>query len=134
MSLSTVETRALCGVESRWCVSRRTFRMVWPRLRLLDCPKLPSERVERARALQTARQGCLNVHLKGEALTEMCALTVEQNEWLMSTIDSLALSNRAAHRILRLSRTLADCSGERLIGSGHLAQALRYRPIRKAVL
>lgn len=88
------------------------------------------ERVERARALQYARQGCLNVHLKGEALTEMCALTVEQNEWLMSTIDSLALSNRAAHRILRLSRTLADCSGERLIGSGHLAQSLRYRPIR----
>lgn len=90
------------------------------------------ERVERSKALQYSRQGCLNSDLKGELLTEMCALTEEQNEWLMNTIDALALSSRAAHRVMRLSRTLADCSGQQRIAQGHLAQALRYRPIHRA--
>lgn len=88
-------------------------------------------RVERSRELQFQRQGTLNGDLKGEALMQICALTTEQNDWLMSTIDALALSSRAAHRIMRLARTLADCSGESRISQGHLAQALRYRPIQR---
>ena len=89
-------------------------------------------RVERAREIQRSRQSCLNTELRGEALTEACDLTDEQNDWLIATIDSLALSSRAAHRVLRLARTLADCSGDQRIAQGHLAQALRYRPVRAA--
>lgn len=89
-------------------------------------------RVERAREIQRSRQSCLNTELRGEALTEACDLTDEQNDWLIATIDSLALSSRAAHRVLRLARTLADCSEEQRIAQGHLAQALRYRPVRVA--
>lgn len=89
-------------------------------------------RVERSRALQYARQGCLNGQLKGDALIQMCSLSSEQNEWLIHTIDALALSSRAAHRIMRLARTLADCSGELHISQGHLAQALRYRPVQRS--
>ncbi len=90
------------------------------------------ERVARSRELQYQRQGSLNAYLKGEALVQMCALSNEQNEWLMNTIDALALSSRAAHRIMRLARTLADCSGESRISHGHLAQALRYRPVQRS--
>lgn len=90
------------------------------------------ERVARSRELQYKRQGSLNAYLKGEALAHMCALSNEQNDWLMNTIDALALSSRAAHRIMRLARTLADCSGESKISQGHLAQALRYRPVQRS--
>ena len=89
-------------------------------------------RVERAREIQRSRQSCLNTELRGEALTEACDLTHEQSDWLAATIDSLALSSRAAHRALRLARTLADCSGDQRIAQGHLAQALRYRTVRAA--
>jgi len=87
------------------------------------------ERVIRSRDRQFSRQGCLNSALHGEMLTEMCNLTTEQNEWLIATIDSLALSSRAAHRIMRLARTLADGESEDQITQSHLAQALRYRPV-----
>lgn len=88
-------------------------------------------RVVRAQERQRTRQGCLNAHLKGDTLTEVCALDDVQRDWLVATMDALALSNRAGHRIMRLARTLADCAGEDRIAQGHLAQALRYRTLSR---
>ncbi|MGD8752443.1 MAG: hypothetical protein PVG14_13530, partial [Anaerolineales bacterium] len=38
------------------------------------------------------------------------------------------LSARAYHRVLKLSRTIADLAGEAQVAPTHLAEALQYRP------
>ena len=47
---------------------------------------------------------------------------------MRSAVRQMELSARAYHRVLKLSRTIADLSGEAEIQPHHLAEALQYRP------
>jgi magnesium chelatase family protein len=46
---------------------------------------------------------------------------------LKKAVDQFALSARAYHRILKISRTIADLAGEKEIKVEHLAEAIQYR-------
>ena len=47
---------------------------------------------------------------------------------VQAAMSQLNLSARAYHRILKLSRTIADLAGSEEIQSTHLAEVMQYRP------
>ena len=46
---------------------------------------------------------------------------------MKTAILRLKLSARAYHRILKISRTIADLDGEEPIGASHVSEAIQYR-------
>ena len=62
-----------------------------------------------------------------EQIRKFCALDATSRSVLESAMRQLRLSARGYHRVLKLSRTIADLSGEENISSTHLAEALQYR-------
>ena len=85
-------------------------------------------RVAEARERQLTRQGCANAFLDLPGLRRHCQLSSEDEKWLETACERLTLSLRAAHRLLKVARTLADLEQVEVIGRGHIAEALQYRP------
>ncbi|WP_163336697.1 YifB family Mg chelatase-like AAA ATPase [Desulfopila sp. IMCC35008] len=56
-----------------------------------------------------------------------CTLDSVSSSLLEKGMEKLGLSARGYHRVLRLSRTIADLDGSPDIGPGHIAEALQYR-------
>jgi magnesium chelatase family protein len=61
-------------------------------------------------------------------IQEMCVLTSEARQLAELTVRRMQLSARAYHRVLKLSRTIADLDGKSLIEVHHVAEAVQYRP------
>jgi magnesium chelatase family protein len=83
--------------------------------------------VARARQRQLQRQGVANAFLDLPGLRQHCGLTSVDQSWLESACERLGLSLRAAHRVLKVARTLADLEQVAAIARQHLAEALQYR-------
>jgi magnesium chelatase family protein len=84
--------------------------------------------VAQARQRQQKRQGCANAFLDMPGLRKHCPLSTEDETWLETACERLTLSLRAAHRLLKVARTLADLEQVDAIARHHLAEALQYRP------
>ncbi|AZE70047.1 YifB family Mg chelatase-like AAA ATPase [Pseudomonas synxantha] len=87
-----------------------------------------SAQVAQARERQQQRQGCANAFLDLPRLREHCLLAKADEYWLEAACERLTLSLRAAHRLLKVARTLADLEHVDSIARHHLAEALQYRP------
>jgi magnesium chelatase family protein len=68
-----------------------------------------------------------NAFLDLPGLRQHCGLTSVDQSWLESACERLGLSLRAAHRVLKVARTLADLEQVAAIARQHLAEALQYR-------
>jgi magnesium chelatase family protein len=60
-----------------------------------------------------------------------CQIDDAGKSLLRAAMHQLQMSARAYHRILKLSRTIADLAGSDAIETAHLAEAIQYRPRRQ---
>ncbi|HEX6645095.1 MAG TPA: YifB family Mg chelatase-like AAA ATPase [Gemmatimonadales bacterium] len=101
-------------------------------------PEEPSSairaRVEAARRVQQARfrerPGVhANAHMTPKDLRAVCRISPEVDALLRAAIQRLGLSARACHRILKLSRTIADLAGAPELEPRHVSEAIQYRSL-----
>jgi magnesium chelatase family protein len=99
-------------------------------------------RVESARELQRyrfqnseierkskkSRQISSNSDMHPAEIRTYCELDITSQSLMRSAMSQMQLSARAYHRVLKLSRTIADLAGDAMISPQHLAEALQYRP------
>jgi len=89
------------------------------------------KRVESARAIQKTRFAGYNIATNSEMglsqMKEFCRLDNLGQQILKNAVNMHHLSARAYHRVLKLSRTIADLAGDKEIRPGQVAEALQYR-------
>ncbi len=88
------------------------------------------ERVIKARQIQQARFNdfSTNAEMGIVMIKKHCLLDGRSQTLLKNYVDSGKLSARGYHRVLKVSRTIADMDGSENILFDHLSEALMYRP------
>ena len=85
------------------------------------------EQVIKVRALQAARQSCINAHLSAKLCEQVCELGIEEQDFLTLAMTKLKLSARGYHRLLKVARTIADMNNTPGVKVSHLQQALSFK-------
>ncbi|MCX7140327.1 MAG: YifB family Mg chelatase-like AAA ATPase [Proteobacteria bacterium] len=90
-------------------------------------------RVVAAHQLQIDRQGKGNSKLATREIDRWCAPDAAAEGLLRQAIAKLNLSARAYHRVLKLARTIADLARSESIAAAHVAEAIQYRKLDRAL-
>ena len=89
------------------------------------------ERIERSRRVQREKldgAGIMTTADMGPVeVWKFCQRDESANGLLQAAMKQMHLSARGFHRILKVSRTIADLAGTETIGIPHAAEALQYR-------
>ena len=90
-------------------------------------------RVAAAHRVQIDRQGKTNSNLATREIDRWCAPDQAAEGLLRQAIARLNLSARAYHRVLKLARTIADLARSEAIAAAHVAEAIQYRKLDRAL-
>ncbi|MFW6109853.1 MAG: YifB family Mg chelatase-like AAA ATPase [Patescibacteria group bacterium] len=87
--------------------------------------------VQEARNRQLARfkdtKVRANAEIPAKAVEEFCALQGSVRKYLRGIVSKYSLSARAYHKVLKISRTIADLENEEEISKAHVSEAVTYR-------
>jgi magnesium chelatase family protein len=86
----------------------------------------------RERQLGRRSRARVNAHLTGTELKKFAPLDAACRRLLERSAERLHMSARAFHRVIRVSRTIADLAGVDAITLDHLGEALQYRLVEGA--
>lgn len=88
-------------------------------------------RVQRAVQIQSTRYAhesiTHNAQLTPSLIEQYCPLGPEQKELLKTAFNTLSLSARSYHKIIKIARTIADLDNSNTIELFHLTEAIQYR-------
>lgn len=90
-----------------------------------------AEKIKVAVARQDAR-GCWNAYLTSDQVDRFCVLVPEAQELIKKAFNQLSLSMRGYHKVLKLSRTIADLENSDMIETAHVREALMYRSLEQS--
>ena len=97
------------------------------------------ERVIRAREIQKERFQKFGLNIKTNSrippniISEMCEISESSKKLLEVVMSKFKISMRSYHKILKISRTIADLEGSEIIQDQHVAEAVQYRVLDKIV-
>jgi len=96
-----------------------------------ESSEIIQERVQKAKDIQTQRFQKLkissNSEMESKEIQDFCNIPEDAKQLLKLAVQQMNLSARAYNRILKISRTIADISGNNDITTDHVAEALQYR-------
>ena len=85
-------------------------------------------KIEKAREIQKQRFGNLtNSEMKIPQIKKYCQVDSKSQSILRKYVDSGKLSARGYHRVLKVSRTIADLDEKENISFENVSEALMYR-------
>lgn len=140
--------RCRCTMQQLERYRRRVSGPLLDRIDLFcPVPRLPPEELEKKRAAATSAEArarvmaarerqqarfkgtpfIVNSEMQLSDIRRFCSLDNATQDLLRSAATALQLSGRAYHRVLKVSRTIADLGGAEQIESQHVAEALQYR-------
>lgn len=90
-----------------------------------------AERVKRAREIQLERYKnehfYTNAQITPSKMEKYCKIGDNERRYLRSFISKMGVSARGYHRIIKISRTIADLNGDDFISLEHISKAVQYR-------
>jgi len=84
-------------------------------------------------ARQSQRQrndGVLNSRIPPSRINELVRITLAAQELLEKAAEQFIITGRGYHRLLKVSRTIADLQHSETVDTPHVAEALQYRLIQ----
>ncbi len=76
----------------------------------------------------------LNSDIPSDKLSYYCPMTSEAELLLSNYAERFILTARSTHKIVRISRTIADLSDNQIINTDHIEEALNFRVLENEVL
>ncbi len=74
-----------------------------------------------------------NAGMRPKQARKYCRPTADAQQLLKTAVSEMNFSARGYDRILKVARTIADLAGEEVIGTEHIAEAIQYRTLDRAI-